>query len=373
MDGVDATKVNLIELPNEIQEKIIEYLILFKTKKSTNRSIPYYNTIAYMVDGYIPCYEVINYSMTNKKIMNICDNFFRRRLKLEKFPVELLCGSNVVREYIQLQEDIFCIRAFHILSDKCCFKRAILKDDINRVKLLGSLVLNSYKSTRKKIRIYLKNAEYAFSNNKNRIGKWFIEDFCERGLVTLATDGDSIDYLCGIIECLSNRNTDLVYYILDKFHHITPLIKRYALNSFAKIEDVDNLKRMINNYTLTIDDFDYAIVDIKRETTLRFLLRYYQGNGEDLNKMVNEYPVYVPTIENLSILCEHGFNDYSLIIERLATSYYPLPELIEIVKFLLLNYGDTISSNAINFLLRSVDDDKMIKVLSEYISSFDNK
>lgn len=159
-DNFMESKFGLISLPNELQEKIIEYLTFFDK-----------DTLA-------------NYSTCNKIIMNICDNFFRRKAQLENIPPQLLPKHNIMRLYIELRSDINCIRESHELKEECCLIRAIRRDDISRVLWLVELTMETEKPIDKKITIYSELIEYAFKNGKNAVGKYLISSLFRSKLIS---------------------------------------------------------------------------------------------------------------------------------------------------------------------------------------------
>lgn len=154
---------------------------------------------------------------------------------------------------IQLNEDKFCTKVPHILSEKCCFRRAIHKEDLERIKWLGSLVLNSSQSKEEKIEIYLTSSYYCFREDKDEIGKWLshlwwqqlllaalrLDNLFELELTKIGNNGDGIGKwmmnnlfgyeMCNtkdrisnsskIIDDVCDKKIDLLYYLLDKFRN----------------------------------------------------------------------------------------------------------------------------------------------------------
>lgn len=351
-------EATLIDLPEEIQEKIFIYLGLYKTE-----SIPY---------GRLPRYHVINYSMTNKKIMHMCDNFFRRKAQLKNIPLELLPESNIVKEYIKLNKDIVCANESHELSPICCFLRAIIKGDLHRVKWLASLTLSSFKSSDEKLNIYIIASDYAFYNDKDIIGEWLIDYLSQDASCLFAHNWFNIINRCQhmVVNLIKKNKINVIYYVLDKLKEVSPRIKRTVAYEFLMRNDLDNLNRIIKNYSLTIHDYHDLIVSTKQKETLELLLSRYQGTGSDLNIMVMVRNGYKPSRDLVSILIGYGFNDYLTIINRVLND--KSSECVELVKFLLLKYGHEIPVDSIRAILPTTRDDRMKKLLYEHISNFNN-
>lgn len=267
-------KVGLISLPNELQEKIIEYLIQFNKK------------LLYR--------DVVSYSMTNKTIMDVCDNFFRRRAQLENIPLELFTERNCLNIYHELEDDLHYVRKFDFVWQNTCVQRAILRGDLERVKWLTSLSLMDCKLigelTKEKIHIHLGSSYYAFTNDKDIICRWLIKNLCKYGLGLHVKNTYIPTFFNQIVDyALYKNKVDILDYLLNEILPLISMVKTSIFYGFAMINDIDKIDGLLNNHVFTKDEYKEIIRKISLVSdmkTIYYLIHHYPGDKDDLDYLV---------------------------------------------------------------------------------------
>lgn len=262
-----------MDLPCEIQEKII---------------------------GYLNYDDLVNYSNLNKTSIYVCDHFLIRKCKLDNIPTEFLPKANITKRYIQLYNDRLWFdknkSEYSSIMNK--LTEIITNDDYeNRIKWLCSLVIKSNILYPQKIDIIMTSCYFAFRKDKNNIVILLLSILRDSKYVSLNINNVKfyLDTLINYSVRLSRM--DICYFILENFLDLIPDLKCCVLSEFAKKNDLDNINNIINNYTVTPDEYVKVIVEIECLDTLDFLLQKYQGDKSYLSKMIHNNAKYQQTVE----------------------------------------------------------------------------
>lgn len=142
----------------------------------------------------------------------------------------------------------------------------------------------------------------------------------------------------------------LARYMLDQLSNFIPQIKRLAFALFSYNDYINNLIYMINHYDLNIADYDRAIANTNYQNIVKFLLRRYPGNIDDLNKIFSDDRGFYTTKQILAILFAHGVDNYAGIFSNMVfrITHRQGTNTYDDVKWLLSNYGYSIPTQNIN-------------------------
>lgn len=296
--------ITLTELPYEIQEKILGYLITGAEDSE-------------ILLGKIKYSEVANYAKTNKKAMYICDNFLKMRAKKDNIPIKLLQNQNLSNRYINLYEYSIDLKKNELPSDEI-IKKAIKEKDIDVIKWLSDLVIKRDTFCSNKVAFFMKSCYYALENNDDKIGEWFLFKLRKNNFVE-SNDLMSELYFGMILKYVFKINKiHIAYYMLDNFYNVMTDIKDFILNEFIVRNDLNNLGIMMNRYEISIDEYNICIARTKDFETLKFLLSRYPGTRHDLNKISINNILLTP--ENISTLLDYGLN-YPNLIDNMGNKY----------------------------------------------------
>lgn len=336
--------MSLTQLPYELEENILEYL---------------------------PYDDVSNYCLTNRRAGDVCDTFFKRRAQLENIPLYLLPENNVADKYMQLLKDKSCLQENKLrMSD--CFKNAIDNNNFGEIKWLTSLMKNNkypgFQSSPVAFCL-IKTSYYAFRKNNDTIGLWLLSnlpDFYEDNkLRTL--DVTRYQNLIKIIQYLIiNNKIDVIHHILDEISDSIFELGKVIFFMFARYNDPENLIYMIDNYDMTINDYNVAIANSNSPDIVQLLLRHYPGNKDDLNRIFSYKSLYL-TREILEILLNYGVDDYSGIFTTIINSISRGNEnTYNDVRWFLSHYSFNIPRQYISYRYNITNDNEIKKILSLY-------
>lgn len=358
--------MNLTLLPYELEENIIEYL------------------------QYA---EVANYCLINKRAIDICDTFFKRRRLIDNIPIHLLPTKNLTKRYIQLYDNMKII--LDNTSVRECVRNVIINNDINQIKWLTELIIKRFTPLDEHIiiDIFMDCSLYAFDNNKQDIGKWLLWNLSNENInfetklqVSLYFIGNCITYTDSFINYAFDKDiTEILYYMLDFLLPVSNQVGLVILAAFAKRNDIKNLDKITNNYNINVSHYNFAIYKlVKKESvnknpkyldTLKFLLEKYPGNRNDLNKMLRHFASFYAGRDTLPILMEYGLDDYWLLLHRTIYRIYHKGDNVELkedLRSFLLNYGDRIPRNLLlDEFNNKITTTTMKIILSEYLSYID--
>lgn len=270
----------MIELPAELQEKIL---------------------------GYINYNDLINYNRINKRCAQICNDYCRRwikdrrlkdllrNIKIDNRYTELyvdemkINDNNFIIKYVFVgwrDEGIYANSKEKILDYKddiiqAIFKKCMDGGDINRIIWLTYIIILSDNiSLGTKINLFLRCIYYAFMINNDNIGKWLtymmisgdIIKIKDKKLYKKLFEDNDLELNLIIVELMDilinnffDRNRkDLVYYFMHEFSDFVPIIKSLVLLGLAKKDDVESMKMLTKFYDFQHADYWNAILKLER-------------------------------------------------------------------------------------------------------------